>query len=473
MKLVWFRTDLRAVDNTALNAALGSEGPVVALFIATPAQWQYHSKSPMQADLIYRRLIRLQRELDQINIPLLYEEVDSFSDVPYVFGSLLKVLRFNSVYLNIEYEFDEKQRDRQLRVFLSRLNISVLEYHDKCLLKPGEVLNKRGEFFRVFTPFKSACLRLISVPKIVVTPKALRVVLEDRVKQWLFSESRPFSSPRTDSSSWRVGFWDIRKILRDFCKNKLSGYDKRRDYPAMEGTSKLSPYLAIGALSARQCLARVHASFLDPLTEGTSIWISELIWREFFQHLIYFRPDLCCGMSFHSWAKNISWRSSNWCYERWTLGQTGYPIVDAAMRQLNSEGWIHNRLRMIAASFLVKDLHVDWRRGETYFMSKLIDGNYPANNGGWQWCASTGCDGQPYFQIFNPVSQGQRFDSIGRFVRHWVPELNPVPDVFTHEPWKWEDIEKLPYTKPLINHSKEREVTLEIYKSAKKSKCNS
>jgi deoxyribodipyrimidine photo-lyase len=203
------------------------------------------------------------------------------------------------------------------------------------------------------------------------------------------------------------------------------------------------------------------------LSKGQEVWFSELLWRDFYQHLIYFEAKLSRSKSFLAWGDRLNWHSNADHFDAWKRGDTGYPIIDAAMRQLNQTGWMHNRLRMVVASFLVKDLHIDWRCGEAYFMSNLIDGDYASNNGGWQWCASTGCDGQPYFRIFNPVSQGERFDSTGEFVRTWIPELHTVPDRFVHKPWLWSESHDLDYPPPIVDHKREREITLQLYQQAK------
>lgn len=215
-------------------------------------------------------------------------------------------------------------------------------------------------------------------------------------------------------------------------------------------------------------MARLYAeSKMGFLSQGAQTWLSELIWREFYQHLLTFEPKLCKGKDFLYWGRYVKWWQEHDHFERWCRGETGYPIVDAAMRQLNQTGWMHNRLRMIVASFLTKDLHIDWRWGERYFMSKLIDGDYAANNGGWQWCASTGCDGQPYFRIFNPITQGEKFDESGVFIRHWIPELSSVPDKYIHAPWLWAGVNSVLYPSPIVDHKAEREVTLDMYKQAR------
>lgn len=470
MILVWFRRDLRTLDHTALKAALDSGQPVVACFIATPEQWREHHMAPMQADLIARRLEYLNDELESLNVPFLYKEVQSFSDCTEVISEWAKTLEATSVMANIHYEVNERELDAQVSEALASHDIDFELFHDKCVHPPTTVLNKQGEYFKVFTPFKRAWLTQFQMP--AVTKPQEQAPLSSKLLEQLepirFSSDFTFSYPRESSEDWFASTNDVLKQLREFARERSDAYKEERDFPAIDGTSQLSPYLAIGALSPRQCIARLYAeNQQNDLTEGKATWLSEIIWREFYQHLLVFEPKLVKGKGFIDWEDKIQWSYDEQAFERWKAGATGYPIVDAAMRQLNQTGWMHNRLRMVVASFLTKDLHIDWRWGEAYFMSKLVDGDFAANNGGWQWSASTGCDGQPYFRIFNPISQGEKFDSDGQFVRHWVPEIKSVPNKYIHKPWTWEGFSLLEYHKPMVDHKTEREITLRLFKSAK------
>lgn len=468
MKLVWLRRDLRAVDNTALNAAIQSGEAVIALYVATPEQWQQHHMSPKQADLIFRRLNALKEELSALNIPLLYREVATFEQSADDVADLAQRLSVNEVLVNQEYEVNEQQRDRRADEALTALGIGWQAFHDKCIIPAGSLLNKQGNYFKVFTPFKKAWLKLATIPQILPTVIAPSIELSTTIQPLIWGEQQPFSYPRESSEPWPSDFESIRANLRAFCQERVGDYQQQRDFPAADGTSTLSPYLAIGALSARQCMARLYAEAdMGILSEGAQTWLSELIWREFYQHLLTFEPKLCKSKDFLEWGARLRWWKDNDLFSRWCNGETGYPIVDAAMRQLNETGWMHNRLRMIVASFLTKDLHIDWRWGERYFMSQLIDGDYAANNGGWQWCASTGCDGQPYFRIFNPITQGEKFDGKGKFIRQWVPELASIPDKYIHAPWLWPGVNSVLYPSPIVDHKAEREVTLQMYKEAK------
>lgn len=470
MKLVWLRRDLRIEDNRALNMALASGEPVVAIYVATPMTWKRHGMAPIQADFIFRRLIELQKDLAGLNVSFYYAQVETFNQSAKLIAEIAKQYSASGIYYNREYELDERNRDNYLTELLQSSDIEAVGLDDKCALKPGSVLNKKGEYFKVFTPFKRAYLvKLYQQPLTVIRtqPAASSVELQSCDKLEQFSSNCCFDYPRECSSKYPVDTNSIIKQLRWFVSERSEQYDRQRDIPSIDGTSVLSPYLAVGALSIRQCMARLHDKQDLPLSKGREVWLSELVWRDFYQHLIHFEEKLSKGKSFVDWGDSLRWRDSSEAITAWQTGQTGYPIVDAAMRQLNQTGWMHNRLRMIVASFLVKDLHVDWRVGERYFLSKLIDGDYAANNGGWQWCASTGCDGQPYFRIFNPVSQGEKFDCDGAFICQWIPELVDVPKQFIHQPWKWSKAKELSYPPPIVDHKTEREITLSLYKEAK------
>lgn len=468
MQLMWFRRDLRVEDNTALQSALNTQQPVYAIYIATPTTWQQHDLSGIQADLIYRRLFELQNDLARLNVPLLYLEVETYQQSVDALLELSQTLQAERIVFNREYEVNELARDARLS---DRAPIDVRGVDDKCLFPPGSVLNQQGQYFKVFTPFKRKYLARLETEPLVISKTQPAAAMPshdiDDGSLPVFSVHSPFTYPRDSSQSYPVATRAIRQRLRDFCDETIDRYQLERDRPALDSTSQLSPYLAIGALSVRQCLARAQFGCTPPLNDGRETWVSELVWRDFYQHLLHFEPKLAKGHNFVVWTEKVRWPGSSAHLELWQQGKTGYPIVDAAMRQLNQTGWMHNRLRMVVASFLTKDLHVHWREGERYFMQQLVDGDYAANNGGWQWSASTGCDGQPYFRIFNPIAQGERFDSKGEFVRKWVPELQSVPDKYIHQPWKWTESDNLFYPKPMVDHKSEREITLCLFQDAK------
>lgn len=466
--LVWFRADLRIHDNLALAAACRDKhARVLALFIATPQQWREHAMAPRQAAFLHAHLNDLQQQLADRNIPLLYAQVADFAAQGEKVAQLCAEHEVTHLFYNYQYELNEQQRDRQLERALQ--NVTCQGFDDSVILPPGSVMTGSHEMYKVFTPFKNAWLRRLkeglpecaAAPAVRESEKVTPAALDfDYLQQ-------PF-----DTDLFPASEREAIARLRQFCQQGAGEYEAQRDFPAIEGTSRLSACLALGVLSPRQCLHRLLAEQPEALEGGPgAVWLNELIWREFYRHLMTYHPDLCKYRPFIRWTDNVEWQSDDVQLKAWQEGQTGYPIVDAAMRQLNETGWMHNRLRMITASFLVKDLLIDWRAGERYFISQLIDGDLAANNGGWQWAASTGTDAAPYFRIFNPTTQGQKFDSDGVFIRRWLPELATVPDKAIHDPWIWADKQgvTLAYPRPVVDHKQARVATLAAYEAARKA----
>lgn len=465
--LVWFRADLRVHDNLALAAACRFPNVrVIALFIATPAQWQQHHMAPRQAALLNAHLNALQQALAEKGIPLLYREVDDFAACAQAIAQICASEQVSHIFYNYQYEFNERQRDAAVEKALP--NVSCQGFDDSVMLAPGSVMTGNHEMYKVFTPFKNAFLRRLKeeLPECVAAPRAREGALPVAKPIALNYPQQPF-----DEQLFPADEKSAIARLRHFCQQQAAEYEQQRDFPAIEGTSRLSAALAIGALSPRQCLHRLLAEQPQALDGGSgAVWLNELIWREFYRHLMTFHPALCKYKPFIPWTDKVQWQENQQQLEAWQKGSTGFPIVDAAMRQLNSTGWMHNRLRMITASFLVKDLLIDWRCGERYFISQLIDGDLAANNGGWQWAASTGTDAAPYFRIFNPTTQGERFDASGAFIRRWLPELQAVPEKHLHQPWAWADKQglRLDYPRPIVDHKQARAATLAAYEAARK-----
>jgi len=465
--LVWFRADLRLHDNIALAAACRSQNArVLAVFIATPDQWRQHDMAPRQASYLRAHLKGLQQGLAERGIPLIYEEVSDFAAQSAKVQQLCEQHAVTHLFYNYQYEFNEQQRDRQLEKTLD--GVVCQGFDDSVMLPPGSVMTGNHEMYKVFTPFKNAYVKRLKegLPECVAAPAAREQKLPPPAEI-------DFNYPQQDFDAERFPASEKAAIaqLRHFCQHGAGEYEARRDFPSIDGTSRLSACLALGVLSPRQCLHRLLAEQPRALDGGEgAVWLNELIWREFYRHLMTYHPDLCKHRPFIRWTDNVQWQHDEVLLQAWQDGKTGYPIVDAAMRQLNETGWMHNRLRMIVASFLVKDLLIDWRAGERYFMAQLIDGDLAANNGGWQWAASTGTDAAPYFRIFNPTTQGQRFDDKGEFIRQWLPSLRDVPIKSVHEPWVWADKAgvKLDYPRPIVDHKQARVATLAAYEAARK-----
>ncbi|UXI04061.1 deoxyribodipyrimidine photo-lyase [Photobacterium sp. TY1-4] len=467
--LVWFRADLRVVDNKALSEACKRCDRVMALYIATPMQWHEHHVSPIQVDLIRRRLAVLRQQLKALNIPLMVLELPDFHAIPEAVLAWMQQHQLKHVFANKQYEWNEGQRDDLTARLLNRHQICFSAFDYDCVIAPGEVLTRSGDPFKVFTPFRRQWLTQYRQQP--PQPEARPEPVAQRLPDALYSE-QPISLtyPEKSSVDWPVDEEALIQRLRTFCMEKAPDYHQKRDFPAVDGTSCLSPYLAIGALSSRQCLSALFAESpfcLDEPESGEFTWCNEIIWREFYRHLIVAWPKLSRDQPFQPWTKHVRWHESESLLSAWQRGETGFPIVDAAMRQLRETGWMHNRLRMITASFLTKDLLIHWQAGEQWFMSHLIDGDLASNNGGWQWAASTGTDAQPYFRVFNPTTQGERFDPKGEFIRKWVHELKDVPDKYIHEPHRWPQAHRLNYPKPIVDHKSARLRAIEEFKAAK------
>ncbi|WP_421506836.1 deoxyribodipyrimidine photo-lyase [Erwinia rhapontici] len=470
--LVWLRNDLRINDNSALHAACRSANArVIALFIATPGQWAQHHMAPKQAEFIWQSLLDVQRSLAKKGIPLHIAECDDFNASVALLQDFCREQRVDRLFYNYQYEVNERQRDAMVERTLFDQDVMVQGFDDSLLLPPGSVLTGNREMYKVFTPFSRAFVKRLKegLPECLPAPDVRNGGAIDTHDNSLTA----FDYPReaVDARLFPAGEQAAIARLREFCQQPVTEYPEQRDLPARDGTSRLSVYLATGVLSPRQCLHRLlkqHPRGLED--QQVFVWLNELIWREFYRHLLVAWPSLCRHQPFTRWTRGVKWRDDKQGLLAWQQGKTGYPIVDAAMRQLNSLGWMHNRLRMITASFLVKDLLIDWREGERYFMSQLLDGDLAANNGGWQWAASTGTDAAPYFRIFNPTTQGERFDKSGEFIRHWLPELRAVPEKYIHQPHEWakKSQQSLDYPLPIVEHKQARQQTLDAFEAARK-----
>lgn len=474
LHVVWLRNDLRSYDNAALyhatsaaNAA--SDSAVLALFIATPASWQQHHMAAIKQDFIRRRVSKMQVELAEQGIALLALEANSYQDCAGVIRKLTD-LGMVALYGQAEYELREQQRDKLITEQLQGAGIIVNWYDRLCVMPPGSILTQGGDTYKVFTPFKRNWLARLLEQGVRCYPKAKSSLFLDVQSLTTQLAIPAMESGDASSDLWPVAEARVLDQMREFCQQQVQDYQSTRDYPALKGTSGLSAYLACGVLSAQQCVNRLQleaGAALEQDKSGASVWLSELIWREFYKHILVAYPDLIKHKPFQTDTAAIRWRNNKLLFSAWCDGKTGYPIVDAAMRQLNQTGWMHNRLRMITASFLVKDLQIDWRWGEQYFMSKLIDGEFAANNGGWQWAASTGTDAAPYFRIFNPVTQSERFDQDGVFIRRYLPELAKLDKKEVH--WPHKKSTPAGYWPAVVDHNEARKITLALFTEVKKS----
>ncbi|WP_027854237.1 deoxyribodipyrimidine photo-lyase [Marinobacterium litorale] len=425
-RLVWLRNDLRITDNPALQHACRDRAPVVAVVTLVPQSWQEHGEAPARMALWRDQLRAVADTLEQRNIPLKVVNAGHFKHCAARLLELAQALNADEISFNYEYPLNERLRDQAVCEAFEGVGLSARAFHGELVIPPGQVLTGQGGPYKVYTPFSRAWLKRLSDFDEPVLPPPAKMEPQAQASDPLPDDLdyRPLSY-RDDL--WPVGEVAVSERLQRFVCESEPDYHRLRDFPARSATSALSPYLTIGALSPRQCMAALRAE-TGQRDWRESAWLNELIWREFYRHLLVAFPGLSKHESFRPEIEaRIQWHPNDAAFAAWCRGETGFPIVDAAMKQLLETGWMHNRLRMVVASFLTKLLRVDWRRGADFFMQHLIDGDFASNAGGWQWSASVGADAAPYFRIFNPQAQGEKFDPEGEFVSRWLPELSQVP----------------------------------------------
>lgn len=470
--ILWFRRDLRLADNLALSAAAASKRPLIPLFILED---EPPVRAPGAAALWWldKSLGRLAASLESCGSQLVLKR----GPAEAVLEGLLAQTGARLVVWTRGYEPALDARDDALAATLRRQDVEVVSCEGKLLLDPGEVRTKAGGAYGVFTPFWHTAREQISASKPVNAPKKLtappRWPASDTLASWGLHPSKPDWSKGFEA--WTPGEAGAAAALDAFLEDKLTTYPKDRDRPALDGSSRLSPHLTWGEIGPRQVYVAAHARLAaHGLESQVEKFLSELGWREFNYGLLAQDPDLH-RTPFKSSLKGLKWRRSELDLEAWRRGRTGYPIVDAGMRQLWTLGWMHNRVRLITASFLVKHLLIDWRKGEEWFWDCLVDAD-PANNpANWQWIAGTGADAQPFFRIFNPITQGEKFDPDGAYVKEWIPELAKADRSWVHEPWTASAQElkaagvKLgrDYPEPIVPHQEARTRALDALKSAR------
>jgi deoxyribodipyrimidine photo-lyase len=468
-QLLWLRTDLRVSDNSALAAAMNA-GPTIALYLITPSQWTEHNDAPCKVDFWLRNLSVLSARLAELNVPLLIRTVDDWRSVPEMLAEVCRTHEIDTLHVNDEYGVNEQRRDAAVADALASTPTSMRRHLDQLLFAPGTITTLSGGYFKVFSQFRKVCYARLtqSLPPCLPVParQASLPIASDAVPGTVDGFAQPSDYLR---SLWPAGEDFARERLANFAEDDLVEYEQRRNIPAEPGTSQISAYLSAGVISPRQCL---HAALtanrgeLDSGNPGAVTWINELLWREFYKHVLTGYPHVSMGRAFRRETDAIPWRHAPDELAAWQQGRTGYPIIDAAMRQLLATGWMHNRLRMLSAMFLSKNLLIDWREGERWFMQHLIDGDFAANNGGWQWCASTGTDSVPYFRLFNPITQSAKFDPDGYFLGRWLPELSHLNARDMHSPIKSGDLfATADYPAPITDLSMSRERALSAFKS--------
>lgn len=436
--IVWMRRDLRLSDHRALYEAARESGSVCVAFVLDPMLLAGERIGAPLVQAFFEALAALRADLRERGSDLAL--LEGIPEAELV--RLARRIGAEALFYNEDYEPESVARDLRAGTKLRAAGLDVSAWTDHVYFGAEEVVRPDATAYKVFTPYKRRWLdRRAIAPRAPYPSWAAiggRLIARDEI-----GATRAVPAPEdfgfTSSGAYpRVSEARAAGLLERFVCGGLERYAQRRDLPALAGTSKLSPQLRAGTIGIRTCVERAFAVLpgADPRSRaGIQAWIGELIWRDFYQMVLKTWPQVANG-PFLARAAQIPWRTADVEFDAWCAGRTGYPIVDAAMRQLNEYGWMHNRLRMIVASFLTKDLLVDWRRGERYFERHLADADLAANNGGWQWSASTGTDAVPYFRIFNPVVQSRRIDPEGRFIRRMIPELRRLPDKFVHAPWE-------------------------------------
>jgi deoxyribodipyrimidine photo-lyase len=470
--LVWFRRDLRASDNTALSeAARSSPKGVVGVFVICPEEWRLHDDAPVKVEFWLRNLRELSRVLEGLRIPLKIVQATTRRDIARLLLEAAKAAACDRLFYNHEYEVNEQARDQSVVKHLTKAGVECRGFHDHVVFDPATIRTGEGRFYTVYTPFKKSWIKRAEQDKVEVLPVPKKQEATGIAPDAVPERVEGFVSA-VDPALWPGGEAHAMKRLSGFCESRLRAYKEQRDTPSIDATSMLSPYLNAGVVSPRQCIVMARDAnggrYDDraPGHAGGAHWISEVIWREFYQHVLVGFPRVCMHRAFRPATERLVWEQNPEHLQRWKEGRTGVPIVDAAMRQMNTMGWMHNRLRMVAAMYFTKDLFLDWRLGERYFMQTLVDGDLGSNNGGWQWSASTGTDAAPYFRIFNPASQSKRCDPDGEFIRRWVPELRDVEGEAIHEPGALPGLlrQRVEYPEPLVDHDVARERVLRAFK---------
>ncbi|CAL4322144.1 deoxyribodipyrimidine photo-lyase [Buchnera aphidicola] len=466
--LMWFRNDLRIHDNTALySACKNTKANVLSIFIATPKQWESHLMSFKKSEYIYKNLLILKKNIMQLGIPLyFYESEDFLTSIKFLI-IFCKKHKVNAIFYNYQYEFNERKRDYLIKKMLKKENISTYAFHDEILFSPDKIHKKNGQPYNIFSSFKKNIIKKIQeqvplsfpIPNIRICSKMEKNVIK-------------FTYPREkiDERLFPIGEKCALNNLLFFINKKIINYNSEHHSPNLNSTSFLSASFSIGILSFRQCITLLlKKKNYELKTIDQCLWLNELIWREFYKYLLIRYPEISQNKALSHLDNKILWNNNKEHLNAWQKGKTGYPIVDAGMRQLNKLGWMHNRIRMITASFLVKDLLINWKEGEKYFISKLIDGDLAINNGNWQWIASIGINSNPYFKIFNPINQAKKFDKEGIFVKTYLPELRSIPnsDIFTPHLWSQRTGNKINYPIPIVNHEKTKKNVISVFKLAK------
>jgi deoxyribodipyrimidine photo-lyase len=466
--LFWFRRDLRAEDNAGLAAALAQADQVHCVFIFDRMILDpLPDRDDRRVEFIWHSVDALGRQLAALGGSLHVRHGNAREEIPRLAGAL----GADAVFANRDYEPAAVERDRIVAAALASTGSRLETFKDQVIFECGELLTQTGSPYTVFTPYRNAWIKRLAETRLAPWPvdAGAQAWARGSLTELPALEALGFRPSNLLELGILPGSAGAQAGLQDFLR-RIANYRALRDFPGRKGVSYLSVHQRFGTVSIRALVRHALADGSD----GARCWLDELVWRDFYFQILHHFPHAATG-AFKRGYDALCFGNDPELLAAWQQGRTGYPIVDAAMRQLAQTGYMHNRLRMIAASFLVKDLLIDWRHGEAWFARHLIDFDLAANNGGWQWAASTGCDAQPYFRIFNPVSQSEKFDPDGRFLRRYLPELARVPERWLHAPWTMPPLEQascgvsIPgdYPEPLVDHSQARGRALAMYQAAR------
>lgn len=473
--IMWFRRDLRLSDNRALTAAIATGRPVIALYVLDDVSPGAHAMGGAQRWWLEGSIRALATDLRRFNIELILRK----GRADHVLGSLIEETGAHTVFHSRDYAPWARTLESKVSQIAEKFEAGCRWFTGQLLFNPNEIKTAMGQPYKVYTPFSRSCFASPTPPAPLHNPSQIQpfsqLIASDELDSWKLRPECPDWAGGLETT-WQPGEAMARNKLDIFLSQRLEAYAHARDYPGIVGTSQLSPHLHFGEISPAQCWHAVrHAT--ENQSNGdlaADKFLMELLWREFCAHLLHHWPDLP-NNPFKPAFNNFPWRENPQAFERWCQGRTGYPIVDAGMRELWHTGWMHNRVRMIAASFLVKDLLIDWRKGAAWFQDTLVDADLASNVAGWQWVAGCGADAAPFFRIFNPQLQGEKFDPEGTYVRHWVPELANLPNTLIHRPWA-APVDTLrsakiilgeTYPLPLVDHQSARRRALDALKATR------
>jgi len=467
--IIWFRNDFRLDDNPALHEACKNSSELHAIFLYSYDQLEKHNEANVKIDFLIKNLQCLNISLQKLNIPLTIINSEGFEQDPDIILNLAKERNVEKVFINKQFGNDEQNRDKRARELLNAANIKTEFFNDQIVYEAGSIRTGQDNPYSVFTPFKRKWVESFDMEFLDIdydyAPQK-NIDLESNFDGFDFKHE---IIHKIDMSLWPAGEEHALNRLVDFLENRAVNYSKDRNDPIKDGTSRMSPYLALGVISSKRCILeglKLNNFEFNSGNIGITKWIDEIVWREFYRNIMFSFPKVGRNQPFQDFSKSIQWRFEETELNAWKTGMTGFPIIDAAMRQLLHEGWMHNRLRMVVAMFFTKNMLHDWRLGEAYFMQNLIDGDFSSNNGGWQWSSSTGTDAAPYFRIFNPITQSTNFDKEGLFIKKYVPELKDLDKSVIHDPPK-EHRKYCGYPDQILDLKTSRLRAIDAFKAAK------